>query len=343
MFDKDGLLNVTGLKTYFFTYQGTVYAVDGVTFHVNDSEIVGLVGETGCGKSVTVRSILRLVNPPGKIIDGKIIFEGQDILTMSEKQVRSKVRGRGIAMVFQKPTSSLNPVFTIGQQFLGILKIHYKLSKKRAFRIAKESLEAVTLSDSDRILQSYPHELSGGMQQRVSIAMALACEAKLLIADEPTTALDVSVQLQILKLLNSVCHEKNMGILLISHDLGVISSTCSRIVVMYAGTIVEEGPEEAIINISKHPYTQGLIEAVPSFAPHNAALGTLKGEVPNLLAPPKGCRFYPRCPYSKDICKVQRPKLSMVSNNHFVACHKVQSSLYGKVSDLGEEIVQDVR
>jgi len=321
---KNRLLNVISLKTYFFTYQGTVYAVDGVTFHVNASESVGLVGETGCGKSVTARSILRLINPPGKIMDGKIIFEGEDILSMSEKEIRNKVRGHGIAVVLQKPMSSLNPVFTIGQQFLDILKRNHEFTKKQAVKVAKESLEAVTLSDPDRILQSYPHELSGGMQQRVQLAMALACEAKLLIADEPTTALDVSVQLQVLKLINSLQREKNMALLLISHDLAVISNMCDHIVVMYAGTVVEDGPKGEIITAPQHPYTQGLIKAVPGHTPRGQKLGTLKGEVPNLLAPPKGCRFYPRCPYSRDICREQRPEMRSVSDAHFVACHNVQ-------------------
>ena len=324
---KGNLLTVRNLRTYFFTYQGIAYAVDGVTFHVDSSEIVGLVGETGCGKSVTVRSILRLITPPGKIIDGNIVFDGRDILTMSEKEVRREVRGHGIAMVFQKPMSSLNPVFTIGRQFLDILKLHYRLPKKQVVELANESLKAVTLSYPDRILRSYPHELSGGMQQRVLIAMALACEAKLLIADEPTTALDVSVQLQILKLLSRLRHETNMAILLISHDLGVISSTCDHIVVMYAGAVVERGPTEEIINMPQHPYTQGLIAAVPDFAPHGTTLGTLKGEVPNLLAPPEGCRFHPRCTQATEICKTQRPELRMVSTDHFVACHAVRPNL----------------
>ncbi len=330
MLIKENLLTVQNLRTYFFTYQGIAYAVDGVTFHVDSSEIVGLVGETGCGKSVTVRSILRLITPPGKIIAGNIVFDGRDILTMSEKEVRREVRGSGIAMVFQKPMSSLNPVFTIGRQFLDILKLHYRLPRKQAVGLANESLKAVTLSYPDRILRSYPHELSGGMQQRVLIAMALACEAKLLIADEPTTALDVSVQLQILKLLSRLRHETNMAILLISHDLGVIASTCDHIIVMYAGTVVERGPKEEIINMPQHPYTQGLIAAVPDFAPHGATLGTLKGEVPNLLAPPEGCRFHPRCPQATEICKTQRPELRMVSTDHFVACHAVRPNLLHK-------------
>ena len=323
------LLDVNELKTHFFTYQGVVRAVDGVSFSVDQSETVGLVGETGCGKSVTTRSILRLVTPPGRIIGGKITFDGQDILKMSEKAVRKTIRGRSIAMVFQKPMSSLNPVFTIGQQFTSVLKLHKQENKEQLLHRAQESMSSVALARPRELLKQYPHELSGGMQQRVLIAMALACEAKLLIADEPTTALDVSVQLQILELLAQVQKRTGMSVMIISHDLGVVTNICDRIVVMYAGTVVESGPVHTIIRHPGHPYTQGLINAVPDFAPQGAALGTLSGEVPNLLVPPSGCRFHPRCSQATEICTAQRPEPEILGTQHLVACHHALKSAQG--------------
>jgi len=323
------LLKVENLKTYFFTYQGVVHAVDGVSFRVDHSEKVGLVGETGCGKSVATRSIMRLVYPPGKIVGGEVFFEQHRVLTMSEKEVRDKIRGRGIAMIFQKAMSSLSPVFTVEQQFVSVLRLHHKVSRKAAFMKVIESLAAVALPQSEEIVKRYPHELSGGMQQRVLIAMALACRAKLLVADEPTTALDVSVQLQILKLLNEVHERSGMAILLISHDLGVISNVCDRVIVMYSGAIVEEGPVTGIVGNPQHPYTQGLINAVPDFAPRGQSLGTLKGEVPNLLLPPVGCRFHPRCPRATEVCIRERPLMRQVSEKHFIACHVWEDSGIG--------------
>jgi len=224
-------------------------------------------------------------------------------------------------MIFQKPMSSLNPVFTVGYQFTNILKLHHHLSRHIATRQAAEALASVALSDPDNLLRRYPYELSGGMQQRVLLAMALACKAKLLIADEPTTALDVSVQLQLLKLLERVQATSKMSILLVSHDLAVVSSICDRIIIMYAGTIVESGQTSQIIYQPEHPYTQGLIKAVPDFAPRKVALGVLQGEVPNLAAPPTGCRFYPRCPIAMDICKSEQPRMLDIGTQHTVACH----------------------
>lgn len=326
-------LEVQNLKTYFFTYQGVFRAVDDVSFYIERSETVGLVGETGCGKSVTTRSIMRLVNRPGKIVDGKVIFEGRNILSMSEREVRERVRGRGIAMIFQKPMSSLNPVFTIEQQFVSLLKLHHHLRKRSACTTAIDNLAAVALPEPEEIMRKYPHELSGRMQQRVLIAMALACEAKLLIADEPTTALDVSVQLQILKLLAEVHTQNRMAIFIISHDLGVVSNICDRIIVMYAGTIVEDGPTSIIVKNPQHPYTQGLIKAVPDFAPRGKVLGTLQGEVPNLLVPPRGCRFHPRCPEIDGICRKQRPSMIKMLDGHFVACHARAGSVVGEAAE----------
>lgn len=317
------LLDVDDLKTYFFTYQGVVRAVDGVSFSVGRCETVGLVGETGCGKSVATRSILRLITPPGRIVSGRITFDGTDVLKLSEKVVRQTLRGRGIAMVFQKPMSSLNPVFTIGQQFTSILRLHGKAKKRELYDRATESMSAVALARPRELLKQYPHELSGGMQQRVLIAMALACDAKLLIADEPTTALDVSVQLQILELLAEIQKKTQMSVLIISHDLGVVTNICDRIVVMYAGTAVESGPVHCIIGTPGHPYTVGLINAVPDFAPRGEALGTLSGEVPSLLVPPSGCRFHPRCDKATEICTQERPEVFQLGPRHLVACHHV--------------------
>jgi peptide/nickel transport system ATP-binding protein len=325
--DPSVLLDVQDLKTYFFTYQGTVRAVDGVTFSVGRHETVGLVGETGCGKSVTTRSIMRLVLPPGRIVSGRIVFDGRDVLKMRETEVRKRLRGRGIAMIFQRPMSSLNPVFTIGQQFTSVLRLHHKADRGGAHKLAEESLAAVALARPGELLKQYPHELSGGMQQRVLIAMALACEAKLLIADEPTTALDVSVQLQILKLLKRLQESTHMSVLVISHDLGVVSNICDRIVVMYAGTVIESGPTERIVYHAEHPYTQGLLKAVPDFAPRGTVLGTLRGEVPNLLVPPSGCRFHPRCTEAWERCARERPEAIEVTPRHAVSCHLVERRL----------------
>jgi len=322
--NADILLDVQELKTYFFTYQGVVRAVDGVSFSVDRSETVGLVGETGCGKSVTTRSILRLITPPGRIVSGQILFDGRDVLKLSEKEVRKSLRGRGIAMVFQKPMSSLNPVFTIGQQFTGVLRLHSHEKKSALLKRAEESMAAVALARPKQLLKQYPHELSGGMQQRVLIAMGLACEAKLLIADEPTTALDVSVQLQILELLAQIQERTGMSVLVISHDLGVVTNICDRIVVMYAGTVVESGPVEIIVRQPGHPYTTGLIRAVPDFAPRGTALGTLRGEVPNLLVPPSGCRFHPRCSKATELCTKEPPPVVKMGPKHLVACHHVE-------------------
>jgi len=326
------LLEVDDLRTYFFTYRGIVRAVDGISFSLGRSDAVGLVGETGCGKSVATRSILRLVTPPGRIVSGRVVFDGQDILAMREQDVRNEIRGRGIAMVFQKPMSSLNPVFRVGEQFTSVLRLHHHLKRDEAKAMAIESLAAVALPAPGEILRMYPHELSGGMQQRVLIAMALGCRAKLLIADEPTTALDVSVQLQILKLLEEIRQRTAMAILVISHNLGVVSNLCDRVVVMYAGTVVEDGPVQDIVANPHHPYTQGLIDAVPDFAPRGAALGTLKGEVPSLLLPPEGCRFHPRCLLADEVCQRERPVMTGTSAHRAIACHHPAEAMASRAS-----------
>ncbi|MCX6100483.1 MAG: diaminopimelate decarboxylase, partial [Candidatus Bipolaricaulota bacterium] len=285
------LLEVDDLRTYFFTYRGIVRAVDGISFSVGRSETVGLVGETGCGKSVATRSILRLVTPPGRIVSGRVMFDGKDILAMKERDVRKEIRGRGIAMVFQKPMSSLNPVFSVGAQFTSVLRLHHHVNRDHARTMAIESLAAVALPAPEEILRMYPHELSGGMQQRVLIAMALGCKAKLLIADEPT----------------------------------------DRVIVMYAGTIGEDGPVRDIVATPHHPYTQGLIDAVPDFAPRGAALGTLKGEVPSLLLAPEGCRFHPRCALADDVCQKESPAMTSTSPDRAIACHHPEKAVSRRI------------
>jgi oligopeptide/dipeptide ABC transporter ATP-binding protein len=291
-----------------------------VSFEVKEAEVVGVVGETGSGKSVTVLSLLRLIRPPGRIVRGEIHFKGEDILGLSETEVRERIRGREITMIFQKPMSSLNPVFTIGRQLVDVIRLHDRMSRGAARERAVESLRSVALADPREVLGKYPHELSGGMQQRVMIAMALGCGSSLLIADEPTTALDVSVQLQILKLMKELQEKTGLSILLISHDLGVIASICDRVNVMYAGMLVESGPLRSVIDSPCHPYSAGLISAVPDFAPRER-LGTLRGEIPDLLFAPRGCRFHPRCAQAETICREDRPRSIQIEADHWVACH----------------------
>lgn len=317
--DKE-LLSIRDLTTYFFTYRGVVKAVEGVSYDLNKGEVVGIVGETGSGKSVTVLSLLRLIRPPGRILRGEIIFKGEDILRLPESAVRERIRGREITMIFQKPMSSLNPVFTIGRQLVDVIRLHNNLTRPAAHQRAVENLEAVALPDPEDILKKYPHELSGGEQQRVMIAMALGCGSSLLIADEPTTALDVSVQLQILKLMKELQRKTEISILLISHDLGVIASICDHVNVMYAGTLVESGPLRSVVDGARHPYSVGLISSVPDFGPR-ASRGTLHGEIPDLLFAPSGCRFHPRCAHAERICRNEQPRLIEIEPGHRVACH----------------------
>ena len=375
---EDVILQIKGLKTYFYTEEGVVKAVDGVSFNIYKNETIGLVGETGCGKSVTALTILRLVRAPGKILGGKIKFKGIDFLKLSKKEMRN-YRGKDITMIFQDPLNSLNPVITIGKQLSEVFFLHQKeilktildqLRVKRKERraekkelkkelkennerlseIEKEELEekiqklqettkgelslkkvalmesermikAVGIPDAKGILNRYPHELSGGMRQRAMIAMALSCSPSLLIADEPTTALDVTIQAQILELMKKLKTDFNTSILMITHDLGIIAEICDRVMVMYSGSIVELADAEGLFKRPLHPYTKGLIGAIPSIEKRDQKLKTIRGSVPNLIYPPSGCRFHPRCPNRLEICEKIKPSLNEDHENHYIACH----------------------
>ena len=317
------LLQIRDLHTSFYTHDGVVKAVDGVSFEVRRGEILGLVGESGCGKSVTSFSILRLVGAPGKIDSGEILFEGRDLLKLSTSEM-TKIRGDRIAMIFQQPTSALNPVFTVGDQITEVLKIHQDLGKQAGLARALELLKMVGISDPERRLQAYPFELSGGMAQRVMIAMALACIPDLLIADEPTTALDVTIQAQILDLMRDMQEKLNTSIILITHDLGVVAEMADRIAVMYAGQIVEEARTEELFSNPKHPYTQGLIASIPVLGEIKDELEVIPGNVPNLINLPPGCRFASRCRAREakglTICTEKMPELKPIAVEHTVRC-----------------------
>jgi len=317
------LLRVEDLKTYFLTYEGTIKAVDGVSLTINKGETLGLVGESGCGKSVTALSIMRLVqSPPGKIVGGKIFFEGKNLLDISEKEMR-KIRGCKISMIFQEPMTSLDPMFTIGSEIMEVLQLHQNLKKDEAKKKAIESLCTVRFPDPEKRIDDYPHELSGGMRQRVMIAMALSCNPALLIADEPTTALDVTIQSQILKLIEDLRKEFNTSVLLITHDLGVIAKTCDNVALMYAGYIVEYTDVYTFFREPLHPYAKGLMKSIPRLDSEIKKLEIIKGLVPNLLDLPPGCPFHPRCDFCFELCTKKMPELINIGKNHLVRCHLV--------------------
>jgi len=376
--NSENLLEIKNLKTNFYTEEGIVKAVDGVSFNMSRNEILGLVGETGCGKSVTALSILRLVRPPGKIIDGSIMFDGVNLLDLTEGQMR-EYRGKDITMIFQDPLNSLNPILQVGRQIAEVFLLHQKeeleeilenrklnrdkekqeikaleeelkTNKTRLTKEEEKDLEAkikklrenrtkklnlkeiaweksediikeVGIADAKGILKRYPHELSGGMRQRVMISMGLSCNPKLLIADEPTTALDVTIQAQILDLMKMLKKKFSTSILMITHDLGVIAELCDRVAVMYSGNIVEYASAENLFKNPHHPYTKGLIGSIPSIEKKDQDLLTIRGMVPNLIYPPSGCRFHPRCDYRLETCNKVRPTSIEVGDNHFVACH----------------------
>jgi peptide/nickel transport system ATP-binding protein len=318
------LLDVKNLKTYFFTDEGVVRAVDGVSLYIDQGETLGVVGESGCGKSVTALSIMKLIpQPPGRIVEGEILYNGLDLVTLPANKLR-KIRGKEISMVFQEPMTSLNPVFTCGEQIAEALRLHEGLNRRDAMAKTVDMLKLVHIPNAERRVKEYPHQLSGGMRQRVMIAMALSCSPNLLIADEPTTALDVTIQAQILELLNELKSKLHMAVLLITHDMGVIAETAQRVVVMYAAKVAEEAPVADLFKEPLHPYTQGLLRSIPRIdldATERRRLETIPGTVPTLrgeIAP--GCRFAPRCPFVKSVCTEQDPVLKEVKPGHKVSC-----------------------
>ncbi|HEY8326719.1 MAG: ABC transporter ATP-binding protein [Ktedonobacterales bacterium] len=315
------LLDVQHLQTHFFTRGGVVKSVEDVSFYINEGETLGLVGESGCGKSVTSLSIMRLVeSPPGKIVGGKVLFNGDDIVQMEEEDLH-KLRGGKIAMIFQDPMTSLNPLFTVGFQIAEAVKTHLRLDDKSANDRAVQMLDLVRIPEARRRMSHYPHEFSGGMRQRVMIAIALSCNPSLLIADEPTTALDVTIQAQVLDLMKGLAQEFNTATLLITHDLGVVAGTCERVAVMYAGRIVETAPTRAVFKSPAHPYTQALLNAVPrADTPRGSKLAAIGGQPPNLVNLPKGCPFAPRCRKAQARCRQELPPLETVGPNQQAAC-----------------------
>jgi oligopeptide transport system ATP-binding protein len=315
------ILEVKDLRSYFFGHEGTVKAVDGVSFDVQEGETLGLVGESGCGKSVSALSILRLIpNPPGEIVDGEVFFEGRDLLKLSDEEIR-KVRGNRIAMIFQEPMTSLNPVLTIGRQIAEPMEVHRNMPLKKALEKAKELLGKVQIADSGTRVRDYPHQFSGGMRQRAMIAMGLGCNPRLIIADEPTTALDVTVQAQLLELLKNLTRDFSMALIIITHNLGVVARYADRVNVMYAGKIVEKGSAWDIYENPMHPYTIGLMASVPQLDQDvKKKLVPIRGQPPNLANVPEGCAFHPRCTYAVERCRQERPQLISVGQNHERAC-----------------------
>jgi peptide/nickel transport system ATP-binding protein len=315
------LLEIRQLRTEFHTDEGIIAAVDGVDLYIKPGEILGVVGESGCGKSVTSLSVMRLIpSPPGKVVAGEILFQGENLLNYPERKIR-QIRGNEIAMIFQEPMTSLNPVYTIGEQIGEALRLHMKCSKKEAKQRSIEILKKVNIPRAEQIVDEYPHQLSGGMRQRVMIAMAMSCNPKLLIADEPTTALDVTIQAQILDLMRKLNEDFQTAILFITHDLGVVAGMCQRVVVMYAGKVVEEGDVQTIFGNPKHPYTKGLLKSIPKLRDKQQRLYSIPGNVPNPAHMPTGCRFAPRCEYVMDLCKVEEPQLVRhQEGNHSSSC-----------------------
>ncbi|MFD1336474.1 ABC transporter ATP-binding protein [Oceanobacillus iheyensis] len=316
----DNILEINELQTSFFTKDLEVKAVDGVSFSIPRGKVLGVVGESGSGKSITSLSILRLIEEPGKIKGGEIKFKGENLLNKSESQMR-KIRGNEISMIFQEPMTSLNPTFTVGQQIGEAYKIHQGLNKKEAKQRSIEMLKLVGIPSPEKRVDQYPHELSGGMRQRVMIAMALACKPDLLIADEPTTALDVTIQAQILDLIKDLQEQLDMGVLLITHDLGVVAETCDYVAVMYCGKVVEFTDTKSLFSSPKHPYTVGLMQSIPQHDKDvEGDLSVIKGSVPSPAEMPKGCRFAPRCPFATDLCHEKLPNLETDENGNQIRC-----------------------
>ena len=318
------LLEIRGLKTHFSTDDGIVRAVDGVDISINRGETLCVVGESGCGKTVTAMSILQLIAmPPGRIVEGEIIFEGRDLVPLTSHQL-DEVRAKEIGFIFQEPMTSLNPVLTVGEQIAESLRVHERLPQKQAFARTIEMLKLVQIPNAEARVNDYPHQFSGGMRQRVMIAMALACQPKLVIADEPTTALDVTIQAQILDLLQDMKERFGMAVMLITHAMGVVAETAQRVVVMYAGKVVEEADVDSLFADPRHPYTQGLIRSIPRIdldSEHKSRLETIGGSVPILIDPPPGCRFAPRCRHVMNVCREREPVLRQIAAGHRMACH----------------------
>jgi oligopeptide/dipeptide ABC transporter ATP-binding protein len=343
------LLEIRDLQTHFFTDDGVVRAVDGVSLTIEPGKTLAVVGESGSGKSVTALSVLRLVaSPPGRVVGGSIRFRGRDLLSLSEPEMRA-VRGREISMIFQEPMTSLNPVYTCGQQIMEVLELHLKLDRAAARAASIEMLKKVGIPSPEQRVDEYPHQMSGGMRQRVMIAMALACRPALLIADEPTTALDVTIQAQILELLRSLQRELEMSVLLITHDLGVVAETADQVAVMYAGQVVEATGVRELFHATRHPYTAGLLASLPRLRTAGAAGGrdgsnvtrdrlrVIPGQVPDPSRFPGGCRFHPRCPLAVERCRAEAPALRDVGGGHLARCHRVEEIASGAVSAVGEE------
>ncbi len=314
--DNKTVLSVNDLRTYFFTKKGIVKAVDDISFDLRKGEILCIVGESGSGKTVTALSLLRLVEPPGRIVDGSIMLEGKNLLELSLREMQD-IRGNKIAMIFQDPHSSLNPIFTVGDQVSEAITAHRKTTRKEADARAIELLDLVGIPMASERFHEYPHQFSGGMKQRVMIAMALACGPEVLIADEPTTALDLTIQAQILDLFLDLRNKFDMSIIYVTHDLGVVSEIADRILVMYAGRIMEKGYRDDILKYPLHPYTRGLIECLPS---DKGKLASIPGTIPSLIASPEGCIFHERCSRVRDICRLNRPGLVHIKNEHYVSC-----------------------
>jgi len=314
------LLEIRSLSTHFFTEDGVIRAVENVSFELFPGEILSLVGESGCGKSVTALSILKLIpSPPGRVVSGEVLFDGKDLLKLKEKEME-KVRGNDIAMIFQEPMTSLNPVFTVGDQIMEAILFHQKVDREEAKKKAIDLLDRVRIPSPEATIDAYPHQLSGGMRQRAMIAMALSCQPKLLIADEPTTALDVTVQAQVLRLLREIQREMGMAVLLITHDLGVVSEIADRVAVMYAGRMMEYGPIETIFQQVRHPYTRGLLDSIPPLEEKRNRLNAIPGQVPDPMDLPLGCTFHPRCTLAMDNCKKAEPPLFPVNGDHLSRC-----------------------
>jgi peptide/nickel transport system ATP-binding protein len=327
-------MEVRRLKTYFYTEDGIVQAVNGVDFTIQEGEVMGLVGESGSGKSVTSLSIMRLLGASGKIVEGQILLRGQDLVQVSEEQM-VKLRGNKMSMIFQQPTSCLNPVFRVGEQVAEVLTIHQGLDKNAAWNQAVDMLRKVGIPDADKRAHAFPHEVSGGQAQRVMIAMALACLPDLLIADEPTTALDVTIQAQILDLMRRLRTETGTAILLITHDMGVIAEMCDNVAVMYAGQIVEYADVHTLFENQLHPYTEGLLAAIPVLGEVRDSLAVIPGSVPNLINLPPGCKFAPRCPYVRERCLQEVPELVEIESGHKVRClmrHPDTKTEWGEVT-----------